>query len=275
MNCYQHPDTVATAYCRSCGRAMCAACQFPAYGTVFCSEHAPQAQTAGATAAASQPTAAAPVSGVTPDNSPYAASPNPYAANPYAAPADPYVAPVITPAAPVTPTGGLQTSPGLAFLLGLIPGVGAIYNGQYAKGLMHAVIFGLLISLADAADNTSGQPMLVMCCVAFYCYMPIEAYHTARKRQLGLYVDEWSGLLGTRRGGRTIPVGPIAIILLGVLFLLHSLHVLDFHVIVRYWPVILIVAGIAMLISRLRNPGAEAQERPAAAPDILEPSREH
>ena len=26
-------------------------------------------------------------------------------------------------------------SPGLAFLLGFIPGVGAIYNGQYVKGI--------------------------------------------------------------------------------------------------------------------------------------------
>ena len=32
-------------------------------------------------------------------------------------------------------------SPGLAFFLGWIPGVGAIYNGQYAKGLVHAVAF--------------------------------------------------------------------------------------------------------------------------------------
>ncbi len=40
-----------------------------------------------------------------------------------------------------------DVSPGLAFLLGLIPGVGAIYNGQYAKGLVHAIIVGLMISI--------------------------------------------------------------------------------------------------------------------------------
>jgi len=28
----------------------------------------------------------------------------------------------------------------------MIPGVGAVYNGQYAKGLVHVVIVGLLIS---------------------------------------------------------------------------------------------------------------------------------
>ena len=32
-------------------------------------------------------------------------------------------------------------NPGLAALLGLIPGVGAMYNGQYAKGVIHLIVF--------------------------------------------------------------------------------------------------------------------------------------
>src|SRR6185369_11178378 len=43
------------------------------------------------------------------------------------------------------PVADPSVSPGLALTLGLIPGVGAIYNGQYAKGLVHAIIFGLLV----------------------------------------------------------------------------------------------------------------------------------
>src|SRR5579863_10271055 len=35
-----------------------------------------------------------------------------------------------------------DASPGLAFILGLIPGVGAIYNSQYIKGLVHVAIIG-------------------------------------------------------------------------------------------------------------------------------------
>jgi len=42
-----------------------------------------------------------------------------------------------------------DVSPGLAFFLGWIPGVGAIYNGQYAKGLVHAVLWGVLVSLTN------------------------------------------------------------------------------------------------------------------------------
>src|SRR6187551_395756 len=58
--------------------------------------------------------------------------------------ASPYAGPPIS--------GG--PSPGLAFLLGLIPGVGAIYNGQYGKGLIHVVILGLLISIMGS--NAAG-----------------------------------------------------------------------------------------------------------------------
>ena len=33
-------------------------------------------------------------------------------------------------------------NPGLAAMLGLIPGLGAVYNGQYVKALIHVLIFG-------------------------------------------------------------------------------------------------------------------------------------
>lgn len=142
-------------------------------------------------------------------------------------------------------------SPGVAFLLGLIPGVGAIYNGQYAKGLIHVVIFGLLISVLNAGVGRF-EPLFAMLLAAWYFYMPFEAYHTARKRQLGQPVDEWSGLFSVpRRGSRTSLAGPVALIVLGVIFLLINLDLLDFEILVRYWPVLLIIAGLYLLLDRL------------------------
>ena len=49
-----------------------------------------------------------------------------------------------------------NVSPGLALFLGMIPGVGAIYNGQYAKGMVHAIVWGVLMSgfiIAAHKDN--------------------------------------------------------------------------------------------------------------------------
>jgi hypothetical protein len=161
-----------------------------------------------------------------------------------AGPANPY----IQPAAPLVPPG--TPSPALAFLLGWIPGVGAIYNGQYIKGLVHAVIFGLLVSLISSAEG-GAQPLLGITMAAFIFYMPFEAYHTAKRRQMGLPVDEWSSLTGTGRFSNRAPLGPILLIAIGVLFLLDTLHLLEFREIARFWPVLLIVIGVYMLYARM------------------------
>src|ERR1019366_7316784 len=52
---------------------------------------------------------------------------------------------VCGPASPATGYVYADVSPGLALFLGMIPGVGAIYNGQYAKGMVHAIIWGVLM----------------------------------------------------------------------------------------------------------------------------------
>jgi hypothetical protein len=222
MNCYLHEDVPAVAYCRSCGRALCGVCQRPAADTVFCQEHAPVVNPG----AAGGYTAGAPG---------YANASNPYVQ---------------------TPAAAVHTAPGLAFLLGFIPGVGAIYNGQYVKGLVHAIIFGLLISLLNSSHAGAGEPLLVMILMAFIFYMPFEAYHTAKKRGLGVHVEEWSSLMGPNKFVSRTPIGPIFLIVIGVLFLLDTLGLLEFRELARFWPVLLIVVGAFMLYSRVRTPVA-------------------
>ena len=41
MNCQNHPEVPATAYCRSCGKPVCEQCRRDAFGTVYCEEHLP------------------------------------------------------------------------------------------------------------------------------------------------------------------------------------------------------------------------------------------
>jgi hypothetical protein len=109
--------------------------------------------------------------------------------------ATPYVAPVV----PGEP------SPALATLLGFIPGVGAMYNGQYAKGFAHLIIFALLVSLGDHVNGIFG-----FFCFAWYCYMVFDAYHTAKARVEGLPLPNPFGLndIGERIGyGRSWTAG--------------------------------------------------------------------
>ncbi len=141
----------------------------------------------------------------------------------------------------------------MAFVLGLIPGVGAIYNGQYAKGLVHVIIIGLTISILSNGAARGFEPLLGMLLGTFFFYMAFEAYHTARRRQEGLVVDEFSSLFPVRGGSSKFPVAPILLIVLGVVFLLNNLDFLQFERFIRYWPVLLIFLGAYMLYLRMAH----------------------
>jgi len=191
----------------------------------------------------------------------------------YANPADANASAASNPyAQPAAAPPPAHSSPTLAFILGWIPGVGAIYNGQYLKGLVHALIFGLLISLADSSPS-SAEPLIGILIAAFCFYMPFEALHTATARNRGLKPDEWSSILPASRYRSGAPIGPIVLIAIGVIYLLNTLNLLDFHEIGRYWPVILIVIGAWMLYNRVSSPAS----RPPAEDsrdDLMESRRE-
>lgn len=146
-------------------------------------------------------------------------------------------------------------SPGLAWVLGLIPGVGAIYNGQYAKGFIHVLITGVLIGLADRGDV-----MFVLAVWAWFFYMAFEAYHTAAKRALGEPVDEFSSLFPGAGGSTGVPVAPLFLIGMGILLLLNQLEWIELHRLKRYVPpVVLISVGGYMLANRLRSSSTGSQ----------------
>ena len=151
----------------------------------------------------------------------------------------------------------------MAFILGFIPGVGAIYNGQYAKGLIHVLILGVLISIASSGVSDDLGPLLGISIAAWFFYMAFEAYHTAKKRQLGLPVDEFSSIMPMRSQGR-FPVAPVVLIGLGVLFLLVNFDVVRFRDLARFWPVFLIALGAYMLWVRLAGDPTPTVNREAA-----------
>lgn len=223
MNCQNHEDVPATAYCRSCGKPVCDQCRRDAFGTVYCAEHTPAAQ------APPYPM------GVPPG----------FASTPGAPPSYAYA----------------DVSPGLALFLGVIPGVGAIYNGQYAKGIVHAVIWGLLMSMADSRAIHGMEPLFGVMVAAWWFYMAFEAYHTARKRRAGEPVDEYSSILNLSGGRSHVPVAGIALIGLGALLLLHTLDLLDFEYVAKFWPVLLIAAGAYLLAGRFLGSGSGIKER--------------
>ena len=224
MNCQNHPESPATAYCRTCGMPVCEECRRDAFGTVYCAEHAP------APAAASA-----------------------YAPPPVYAPPPGTMPPPVFPPPPLHSQS--TVSPALAFFLGMFPGVGAIYNGQYAKGLVHAIVWGLLMSIAQSRAAEGLEAIFVMLVIAWWAYMAFEAHRTAQKMQAGEAVDEYSSLVPMRGRGDQAPVAGVALVVLGVLLLLHTLELLDFDRVARYWPVLLIALGVYLLWGRIAGKG--------------------
>jgi hypothetical protein len=160
-------------------------------------------------------------------------------------------------------------------LLGFIPGVGAMYNGQFMKGFIHVVLFVMLIV---ATANFSGFFGILIGFAVLY--MAFDAYKTAEAKRLGLPLPDPLGLdrlFGLQEGQHTpsasapvaasgvtraatgqeapadhIPVGAIVLIGLGVILLLGNVINFSIH---KFWPVILIAVGLWIAYKRLA-PGA-------------------
>jgi hypothetical protein len=214
------------------------------YGAVYCGEHAPAAQAAQSKAAGFTP--AQPAGFTVPPPPPlpksgYAPPSSAYGVSPYDAPSGP--------------------SPALAVILGFIPGVGAIYNGQYAKGLIHAVVLGLLIAIINS-DVGVLEPMVGILIGVWVLYMVIEAYHTAKKKRAGLPVDEFSSIVSLR-GAHAGPVGAVVLIGLGILLLLNTTGLIQVERVLRYWPAGLILLGVYMLYARVDHRTSATTVHPA------------
>jgi hypothetical protein len=221
MNCANHADAAAVAYCRTCGKPLCANCTRPVKGVIYCED---------CLGAKMEGTVRPAAPGFVPGG---------------------YVPPAATVPAPQASTSG-GPNPALAGILaGFFPfGVGAVYTGQYAKGLAHLAVFVLLIAGANAADSDRSEALGVACGLGiafFYVYQIIDAVRSAKAIQTAQPVPDPFGLASTFGAGEKIetskiPTGAIVLILVGVLFLLHTLGWTQFGI-ERFWPFILIALG--------------------------------
>ena len=148
--------------------------------------------------------------------------------------------------APTSATSG--SHPGTALALGFVPGLGAVYNGEYVKALIHVVIFGGIIAALSSNLPDSYDAFLGIALGCFYCYMPIDAYRVARARRLG--EPQPPDLLQSE--GKK-PIGAIVLIALGLIFLLANFGLLQREWFSKTWPLALIALGIWILVDRMRT----------------------
>jgi hypothetical protein len=220
MNCATHPDTAAVAFCRTCGKPLCSNCTRDVRGVVYC-----------------EPCLAARLEGTVPPAAAFV---------PPAATYTPPIAPGVSPRS----SSGSGPNPAVAGILaGFFPfGVGAVYCSQYAKGLAHLLIFGMLIFASDHAGRWDF--IFGLGIAFFYVYQIIDSVRTAKALQEGQPAPDPYGLaqtfsMGERSEYKSIPAVSIILIGLGVLFLLHTMNIWEFGI-DRLWPLILIAFGAWM-----------------------------
>jgi len=141
-----------------------------------------------------------------------------------------------------------EKSPLIALLLGLVPGVGAAYNGQNIKALTHFLAVVGLWVLADIF----GAPLGIafgLGGAGFYFYSIYDAFQSAQRLRRGEDVhleDERLKLFLQQRmnlfGALLIGVGALAMVNFWIPNLLHNV-----------WPVLLIIAGAYLVWSYYRG----------------------
>jgi len=136
--------------------------------------------------------------------------------------------------------------PGTALALGFIPGLGAVYNGEYVKALIHVLIFGGIIAMLNTDIPDGLMALFIVCLICFIFYMPIEAYRTAKARSEG--TPEPASLITSQN---QVPIGAMVLIGLGALLLLANFGVLDRDWFTKSWPAALIVVGAYFLYDRM------------------------
>jgi cell wall-active antibiotic response 4TMS protein YvqF/B-box zinc finger protein len=220
MKCAVHQDAEAAGYCRNCGKPMCPQCVRPVRDVLYCEDCL--ARLTGIAA-----TAPPPLVGYAP---------------PLAAEAAP-----IVPAPPRALAAPRAGNPAVAFILGFcVPGLGAVYNGEFNKALIHIVAFAAMI-VGLASDIDGGAKLaLALLLAGFVFYMAFDAMRTAQARRGGSTtidpLESWS---------KNRPIGPLILIALGILLLLNNFDWFPFWRFSQMWPLILIVVGILMFRKRL------------------------
>jgi len=213
MKCAVHTEADASGFCRNCGRPLCPQCTREVRGALYC-ENCLAGMLSGTAAPGAPAVASAPI-----------------------APGSPGA---------VLPPPPVDSRPGTAAALGFIPGLGAVYNGEYIKALIHVLIFASLIAAMASDINGSLLAFVIVAFIAFCCYMPVDAYRVAKARSTGEAAPP-----DLVHGPGRKPIGAIVLIGIGVLLLLGNFGFLERDWIGKVWPIALVLLGAWLLKDRL------------------------
>jgi hypothetical protein len=146
------------------------------------------------------------------------------------------------------PAVPMVKAPWVALVLSLLmPGLGQVYNAQFAKAFAFFMAFcGSIILIIE------GHPVPFAVFLPFIIFSNmIDAYRSAALINLrgttpALEEDEAES-----------PAWGISIAVMGVLLLLNNMGWLRLSAVVPYWPLLLIVAGLVLLRRSIQRKGID------------------
>lgn len=160
-------------------------------------------------------------------------------------------------------------SPGRAALFAIIPGIGAVYNRQYVKAVLHFAIFAGLSIIASNGPDVFG-----VAAFAFYIFTIIDAYRSAQSILRNIVLNP--RLLEEESEDINVPVWGGVLVLLGILFFLNNLGVFSLAEMTRFlWPLFFVGLGVYLVVDyylagRRRPQGTELQPPPVPAAARIE-----
>lgn len=141
-----------------------------------------------------------------------------------------------------------KSSPFVALLLSFIcPGLGAAYNGQTAKALVHFTIFASFFQMATVTDGTA---FFVLGVVGTWLFAAVDAARTAQLIRAGLAPDAEQDAIARRLYGNPL-AWAVTMMSLGIVFLLHTIFGVQLPV-REFLPLVLVLLGAYMLFDYFR-----------------------
>ncbi|GAB4241091.1 MAG: hypothetical protein Kow00109_16350 [Acidobacteriota bacterium] len=161
---------------------------------------------------------------------------------------------------PTAPLPRPENRPVKAALCALIPGIGAVYNGEYTKAVVHFAVFAGLVVLAES------EGIFGMAAASFYIFMIIDAYRSAE-------AAEWRrSTQGAGEAAMNFPIWGGVLILMGVVLLLDNLGAISLRAAARFWPLILVALGVYLLLQYFHGNGGSRTRHVGSGPPAEPPA---
>ena len=113
-----------------------------------------------------------------------------------------------------------KSSPFVATLLSFVPGLGAAYNGQTSKAIVHFAIFASFFQMAVITQ--AAVAFFILGVFGTWLFAAVDACRTAQLMRAGLSPDAEEDVIARRLYGNPFAWGT-TLIIIGTMFLLHTL----------------------------------------------------